>query len=47
MMAQHKENLKRLYEREHHELEETRRILQENNLYAPSTSPDIGEYEKS
>ncbi|CAH1798827.1 unnamed protein product, partial [Owenia fusiformis] len=45
VMVQHTENLKRLYEREHHELEETRRILQENNLYTPSTSPDIaGEY---
>ncbi|CAH1798815.1 unnamed protein product [Owenia fusiformis] len=41
VMVQHTENLKRLYEREHHELEETRRILQENNLYTPSTSPDI------
>ena len=31
-MVRHVENLKRLYEREHQELEETRRVLQENRL---------------
>ena len=31
-MVRHVDNLKRMYEREHQELEETRRVLQENRL---------------
>ena len=32
VMVRHVDNLKRMYEREHQELEETRRVLQENRL---------------
>ncbi|XP_076330773.1 uncharacterized protein LOC143236391 [Tachypleus tridentatus] len=45
IMVMYVENMKRLYEKEHHELEETRRLLMENHL-VPVDSESAGEDSK-